>query len=121
MASRPVRWQGSGDAGLNCGRRNATDTTHQHVRDRHVTYSVKEIFKTLQGEGGQAGRAAVFCRFAGYNLWTGRQEDRGAAVCQFCDTDSVGTDGSGGGRFSTPDDLADAIAAAWNGAPDFRY
>jgi 7-carboxy-7-deazaguanine synthase (Cx14CxxC type) len=86
-----------------------------------VTYSVKEIFKTLQGEGGQAGRAAVFCRFAGCNLWTGRDEDRGAAVCQFCDTDFVGTDGAGGGRFRTPDELADAIAAAWNGAPDFRY
>ena len=86
-----------------------------------MTYSVKEIFKTLQGEGGQAGRAAVFCRFAGCNLWTGRDEDRGAAVCQFCDTDFVGTDGAGGGRFRTPDELADAIAAAWNGAPDFRY
>ena len=97
-----------------------TAAKDQDARDRHVTYSVKEIFKTLQGEGGQAGRAAVFCRFAGCNLWTGREEDRAAAVCQFCDTDFVGTDGTGGGRFTTPDELADAIAAAWNGARDFR-
>ncbi len=66
-----------------------------------VTYTVKEIFKTLQGEGAQAGRAAVFCRFTGCNLWSGREEDRGSAVCQFCDTDFVGTDGPGGGRFET--------------------
>jgi len=85
-----------------------------------MTYSVKEIFYTLQGEGGQAGMPAVFCRFAGCNLWTGREEDRTAAVCQFCDTDFVGTDGVGGGRFSAPDELADAIEAAWNGARDFR-
>src|ERR1700742_235481 len=113
MASRPVRWQGSGDAGLNCGRRNATDTTHQHVRDRHVTYSVKEIYKTLQGEGGQAGRAAVFCRFAGCNLWSGSEKDRSTAVCQFCDTDFVGTDGQGGGTFTAAVQLADAIARKW--------
>ena len=86
-----------------------------------MTYSVKEIFKTLQGEGGQAGRAAVFCRFAGCNLWTGREEDRAAAVCQFCDTDFVGTDGEGGGRFRDADELADAIETAWNGAREFRY
>ena len=86
-----------------------------------MTYSVKEIFKTLQGEGGQAGRAAVFCRFAGCNLWTGREEDRAAAVCQFCDTDFVGTDGEGGGRFKDAAELADAIATAWNGAREFRY
>jgi 7-carboxy-7-deazaguanine synthase len=86
-----------------------------------VAYSVKEIFKTLQGEGGQAGRAAVFCRFAGCNLWTGREEDRTTAVCQFCDTDFVGTDGEGGGRFKDADKLADAIATAWNGARAFRY
>ena len=97
-----------------------TAAKDQDARDRHVTYSVKEIFKTLQGEGGQAGRAAVFCRFAGCNLWTGREEDRAAAVCQFCDTDFVGTDGTGGGRFTTPDELADAIETAWNGARDFR-
>ena len=86
-----------------------------------MTYSVKEIFKTLQGEGGQAGRAAVFCRFAGCNLWNGREEDRGTAVCQFCDTDFVGTDGTGGGRFASPDQLADAIEAAWDGQRDLRY
>lgn len=80
-----------------------------------MTYSVKEIFLTLQGEGGQAGRAAVFCRFAGCNLWSGREQDRHKAVCTFCDTDFVGTDGTGGGKFSTPDTLADAVAAQWIG------
>ena len=71
-----------------------------------VTYSVKEIFLTLQGEGGQAGKAAVFCRFAGCNLWSGREQDRASAVCTFCDTDFVGVDGEGGGKF------ADAAALA---------
>jgi 7-carboxy-7-deazaguanine synthase (Cx14CxxC type) len=85
-----------------------------------VTYSVKEIFLTLQGEGGQAGRAAVFCRFAGCNLWTGREQDRTTAVCAFCDTDFVGVDGPGGGRFATPADLAKAVAAAWTGPSDRR-
>ncbi|QUD87119.1 7-carboxy-7-deazaguanine synthase [Phenylobacterium montanum] len=80
-----------------------------------MTYSVKEIFLTLQGEGGQAGRAAVFCRFAGCNLWSGREIDRAKAVCTFCDTDFVGMDGEGGGRFQTPDELADAVAALWRG------
>ncbi len=80
-----------------------------------MTYSVKEIYYTLQGEGGQAGRAAVFCRFAGCNLWTGREEDRGKAVCQFCDTDFVGTDGPGGGKFNTPEVLARAVANQWPG------
>jgi 7-carboxy-7-deazaguanine synthase len=78
-------------------------------------YSVKEIFLTLQGEGGQAGRAAVFCRFAGCNLWSGREEDRARAICQFCDTDFVGMDGPGGGRFATPKELADAVEAKWEG------
>ncbi len=78
-----------------------------------MTYSVKEIYYTLQGEGGQAGRAAVFCRFAGCNLWTGREEDRSTAVCQFCDTQFVGTDGPGGGKFSTPETLARAVADQW--------
>ncbi len=68
-----------------------------------MTYSVKELFYTLQGEGAQAGRAAVFCRFAGCNLWTGREQDRATAVCTFCDTDFVGTDGEGGGKFATAD------------------
>src|SRR5262245_26247747 len=78
-----------------------------------MTYSVKEIFYTLQGEGGQAGRAAVFCRFAGCNLWTGREVDRAEAVCSFCDTDFVGTDGPGGGKFDTPAALAQAVASRW--------
>ena len=80
-----------------------------------MTYSVKEIFLTLQGEGGQAGRAAVFCRFAGCNLWSGRQADRAAAVCNFCDTDFVGTNGPGGGKFRTPGALAEAVARRWTG------
>lgn len=78
-----------------------------------MTYAVKEIFYTLQGEGAQAGRASVFCRFAGCNLWSGREQDRSTAVCSFCDTDFVGTDGQGGGKFATPDDLAEAIDARW--------
>jgi 7-carboxy-7-deazaguanine synthase (Cx14CxxC type) len=85
-----------------------------------VTYSVKEIFLTLQGEGGQAGKAAVFCRFAGCNLWTGREQDRATAVCTFCDTDFVGTDGEGGGKFASPDALADAVQAAWTSGPSDR-
>lgn len=80
-----------------------------------MSYSVKEIFLTLQGEGGQAGRPAVFCRFAGCNLWSGREADRAQAVCTFCDTDFVGMDGPGGGRFSNAEALADAVAAAWTG------
>lgn len=86
-----------------------------------MTYSVKELFKTLQGEGGQAGRAAVFCRFTGCNLWSGREEDRASAVCQFCDTDFVGTDGDGGGRFADDAALADAIATTWGPGADNRY
>ena len=78
-----------------------------------MTYTVKEIFYTLQGEGGQAGRAAVFCRFAGCNLWTGREEDRSKAVCQFCDTDFIGTDGPGGGKFTTAEALAQAVLHQW--------
>jgi 7-carboxy-7-deazaguanine synthase (Cx14CxxC type) len=83
-------------------------------------YSVKEIFLTLQGEGAQAGHAAVFCRFAGCNLWSGLERDRTRAVCRFCDTDFVGTDGDGGGRFATADALADAIDARWQGGPAHR-
>ena len=78
-----------------------------------MSYAVKEIFYTLQGEGANTGRPAVFCRFAGCNLWSGREEDRPEATCQFCDTDFVGLDGPGGGRFHSPDDLANAVAAAW--------
>jgi 7-carboxy-7-deazaguanine synthase len=78
-------------------------------------YAVKEIFYTLQGEGANAGRPAVFCRFSGCNLWSGREADRPAAVCRFCDTDFVGTDGSGGGKFGTAIDLAQACIGAWAG------
>ena len=78
-----------------------------------MTYSVKEIFHTLQGEGARAGTSAVFCRFAGCNLWSGREEDRASAACDFCDTDFVGTDGVGGGRFETSAELAAAVDRAW--------
>ncbi|NVK00178.1 MAG: 7-carboxy-7-deazaguanine synthase [Oceanospirillaceae bacterium] len=78
-------------------------------------YSVKEVFYTLQGEGAQAGRAAVFCRFAGCNLWSGREQDRAAAVCRFCDTDFVGVDGQNGGKFATAEELATHIASFWPG------
>lgn len=85
-----------------------------------MSYAVKEIFLTLQGEGGQAGRPAVFCRFAGCNLWSGREEDRGTAVCSFCDTDFVGMDGEGGGRFADASALAAAVASKWRGGPENR-
>lgn len=78
-----------------------------------MSYAVKEIFYTLQGEGANTGSPAVFLRFAGCNLWSGREEDRASAVCRFCDTDFVGTDGPGGGRFAGADPLADAVLAAW--------
>jgi len=78
-----------------------------------MSYSVKEIYYTLQGEGAQTGRAAVFCRFAGCNLWSGHEEDRAEAVCDFCDTDFVGTDGPGGGKFATADELAQAVREKW--------
>jgi 7-carboxy-7-deazaguanine synthase len=80
-----------------------------------MAYAVKEIFYTLQGEGANAGRPAVFCRFAGCNLWTGREADRESAICRFCDTEFVGTDGPGGGRFAEAGALADAVASAWEG------
>ena len=78
-----------------------------------MTYTVKEIFYTLQGEGANTGRPAVFCRFAGCNLWSGQESDREDAVCRFCDTDFVGTDGPGGGRFDSAESLAGAVRAAW--------
>ncbi len=78
-------------------------------------YAIKEIFYTLQGEGFHAGRPAVFCRFAGCNLWSGREQDRASAICNFCDTDFVGTDGEGGGKFTTAEALADWVAARWPG------
>ncbi|MDP3736849.1 MAG: 7-carboxy-7-deazaguanine synthase [Hyphomonadaceae bacterium] len=80
-----------------------------------MTYSVKECFYTLQGEGAQTGRAAVFLRFAGCNLWSGLERDRETAVCKFCDTDFVGVDGDGGGKFATADDVAAHVAARWKG------
>jgi len=86
-----------------------------------VSYAVKEIFLTLQGEGAHAGRAAVFCRFAGCNLWSGREQDRTSATCKFCDTDFVGTDGTLGARYASADDLADAIASQWAGEHGYRY
>jgi 7-carboxy-7-deazaguanine synthase (Cx14CxxC type) len=85
-----------------------------------MSYAVKEIFLTLQGEGGQAGRPAVFCRFAGCNLWSGREQDRESAVCTFCDTDFVGMDGPGGGRFADAEALAAAVEAAWEGGAENR-
>ncbi len=84
-------------------------------------YSVKEIYSTLQGEGAQTGRLAVFCRFAGCNLWSGREADREQAICRFCDTDFVGTDGPGGGKFEEADALADACLATWSGAGGRRF
>ena len=84
-------------------------------------YSVKEMYLTLQGEGAQAGRAAVFLRFSGCNLWSGLERDRARAVCDFCDTDFVGTDGPGGGKFDTPDALAEAIAGHWSGTGGAPY
>lgn len=79
-----------------------------------MTYSIKEMFYTLQGEGRHTGRAAVFCRFAGCNLWTGREEDRASAICKFCDTDFVGVNGVGGGKFADANALADAIDQTWS-------
>lgn len=86
-----------------------------------MTYSVKEIFYTLQGEGRRAGRPAVFCRFAGCNLWTGREKDRANAICQFCDTEFVGTDGTLGGKFETAGALAEVIAAQWPAGQHHQY
>jgi 7-carboxy-7-deazaguanine synthase (Cx14CxxC type) len=83
-----------------------------------MTYSAREIYYTLQGEGAQTGRAAVFLRFAGCNLWTGREKDRARAVCRFCDTEFVGTDGPGGGKFRTAEELAVAVEAYWHVASD---
>lgn len=85
-----------------------------------MSYAVKEIFYTLQGEGAQAGRPSVFCRFAGCNLWSGREADRATATCTFCDTDFVGTDGEGGGKFRSAGELAAAIAGFWPAAEPAR-
>src|SRR5215813_7203636 len=94
----------SGSAGL------ALDRVKRQVL---LMYAVKEIYYTLQGEGAQTGRPTVFCRFTGCNLWSGREEDRANAICRFCDTDFVGTDGIGGGRFTSAAELAHAVAERW--------
>lgn len=87
-----------------------------------MTYSVKEMFYTLQGEGNHAGRPAVFCRFSGCNLWTGREQDRATAICRFCDTDFVGTNGEGGGKFATAEQLAELINSLWPASyPQSKY
>lgn len=87
-----------------------------------MIYSIKEMFYTLQGEGAQAGRPAVFCRFTGCNLWSGREQDRATAICTFCDTDFIGTDGTGGGRFASSAELADEILSHWpDGLPGMPY
>jgi 7-carboxy-7-deazaguanine synthase (Cx14CxxC type) len=86
-----------------------------------MSYAIKEIFKTLQGEGAQAGRTAVFCRFAGCNLWSGREQDRTTAACRFCDTDFVGMDGTLGGRYATAEDLAGVVEKTWAGARPNRF
>ena len=91
-------------------------------KDRAVSsFAVKEIFLTLQGEGAQCGRPAVFCRFSGCNLWSGREEDRASAVCTFCDTDFVGIDGTRGGRYRSADELAAAIESEWLGGENDRF
>lgn len=84
-------------------------------------YAVHEIFYSLQGEGAQSGRTAVFCRFSGCNLWSGRETDRAEATCQFCDTVFIGTDGTGGGLFEEPEALADAVDGAWRGARENKF
>lgn len=86
-----------------------------------MVYAVKEMFLTLQGEGMQAGRPAVFCRFAGCNLWSGLEKDRASAACSFCDTDFIGTDGKGGGRFATSQALVEALVAIWGKDTDHRF
>ena len=86
-----------------------------------MSYAIKEIFRTLQGEGAHAGRAAVFCRFSGCNLWSGREQDREIAHCRFCDTDFVGSDGSKGGRYPDANALADAVADEWGPNGDHRF
>src|SRR5689334_12942185 len=116
MSAASTRLSRSGDVGPGAVRDRGR-RAHRRA-DGAVTYSVKEIFYTLQGEGANAGRPAVFCRFAGCNLWTGREEHRSSAVCQFCDTDFVGTNGPGGGKYRTHEDLAERAAEAWSGDSD---
>ena len=89
--------------------------SHARHGNWHLTYAIKEVFYTLQGEGANAGRTAVFCRFSGCNLWSGRERDRSSAICQFCDTEFVGTDGPGGGKFNTSTALAEHVSSIWLG------
>jgi 7-carboxy-7-deazaguanine synthase len=91
----------------------AVRSERRSIKESAMSYSVKEIFYTLQGEGANAGRPAVFCRFAGCNLWSGREQDRATAVCQFCDTDFVGTDGTLGNKYASAEALADQMSALW--------
>src|SRR5690348_10618105 len=99
------------------GVRRSRDQRPDHLR---MSYAVKECFLTLQGEGVQAGSRAVFLRFAGCNLWSGREQDRAAAECRFCDTDFVGTDGEGGGKFASADQLADHVERQWGPGEERR-
>ena len=101
----------------------ATSASAPTINERagRVTYQVKEVFSTLQGEGAHAGRPAVFCRFAGCNLWSGREQDRTSAVCQFCDTDFVGMDGEGGGTYRSAQELAAKIEDVWQGGVERRF
>ena len=110
-----------GRGGDGIGRGAAANRFRNLRETARLSYAVKEIFLTLQGEGAHAGRAAVFCRFSGCNLWSGREQDRATATCRFCDTDFVGTDGTLGGRYASAEELADAIAAQWTGRPSNRY
>src|SRR6267143_3193173 len=117
---RSMRCLRAAPEGLRRGRRQRPHPLPRSSRSGAVSYAVKEIYYTLQGEGANAGRSAVFLRFAGCNLWSGHEEDRAGAVCDFCDTDFVGTDGPGGGKFAEPTDLAQAVAAAWPRAASGR-
>src|SRR6202012_2346526 len=110
-----------GDDGRNGARRGVAADWCRNPGDEGLSYAVKEIFLTLQGEGAHAGRAAVFCRFAGCNLWSGREQDRASATCRFCDTDFVGTDGTLGGRYGSAGALPDPPAAQGTGANANRY
>ena len=103
--------------GLRRERPGRSGPLHFGNRGGCMSYAVKSIFYTLQGEGANVGRPAVFCRFAGCNLWSGREEDRATATCQFCDTEFVGTDGPGGGRFRSAEELARAVSSHWPGPP----
>jgi 7-carboxy-7-deazaguanine synthase len=111
------------DSGIRCTvwRGLTGPASNSHTYPNSMTYSVKEIFHTLQGEGAQVGRAAVFCRFAGCNLWSGREIDRAKAVCKFCDTEFVGTNGRGGGKFERAADLAEAIDTTWVGSRERKF